>query len=143
MSEVLYTSSATAFGGIEGKVQSEDHTIDMETVLPGSQKDEDSYEATNPEQLFAAAYASCFDSALQIAADQAQVEFESEVTVNVSLLKDEEDGYQLAVDLQVKGYNIDQEQLQQLVEKANRIWPYSDDKRTNMDFSIDVHSVGS
>lgn len=136
MSEVLYTATATTIGGLEGRVQTDDHVIDFETTLPGSLKSEDS-EATNPEQLFAAAYATCFDSALQIVADKEHVEFQSEVTAHVSLLEDGE-GYRLAVNLQIKGQNIEKIQLEALVQKANEIWPYSDTKRTNMEFTLEV-----
>nr|WP_106782861.1 Ohr family peroxiredoxin [Lysinibacillus timonensis] len=136
MSEVLYTASATTMGGLEGRVQSDDNVIDFETSLPGSQKSEDS-ESTNPEQLFAAAYATCFDSALQIVADKEQVEFQSEVTANVHLMEDGE-GYQLAIHLQIKGNNIEKSQLEDLVQKANQIWPYSETKRANMEFTLEV-----
>ncbi|SOC43211.1 Ohr family peroxiredoxin [Ureibacillus acetophenoni] len=136
MSEVLYTATATTIGGLEGRVQSDDQVIDFETALPGSQKSEDS-EATNPEQLFAAAYATCFDSALQIVADKEQLEFQSEVTAKVDLLEDGE-GYKLAVHLQVKGNNIEKSQLEQLVQKANQIWPYAEAKRATMEFTIET-----
>ncbi len=136
MSEVLYTATATTIGGLEGRVQSDDHVIDFETSLPGSPKSEDS-EATNPEQLFAAAYATCFDSALQIVADKEQIEFQSEVTANVSLLEDGE-GYKLAVNLQIKGDNIETSRLQELVQKANEIWPYSESKKATMEFTLEV-----
>lgn len=140
MSEILYTSSATTFGGLEGKVESADGVINFDTALPGSDRDEESDDVTNPEQLFAAAYATCFDSALQIVANKEQVDFESEVTANVSLLEDEADeGYRLAVNLQVKGNNIEKSQLENLVQKANQIWPYADAKRGNMDFTLEVH----
>jgi len=95
-------------------------------------------EATNPEQLFAAAYATCFDSALQIIADKENVDFQSEVTANVSLMEDS-DGYKLAVDLEVKGNNIDRSKLEELVQKANHIWPYADAKRSSMNFNVYVN----
>ncbi|MFJ8236401.1 Ohr family peroxiredoxin [Ureibacillus sp. NPDC094379] len=140
MSEILYTSSATTYGGLEGKVESADGVIQFDTALPGSQRDEVAEDVTNPEQLFAAAYATCFDSALQIVANKEQIELQSEVTANVNLLEDEADeGYKLAINLQVKGHNIDKGQLENLVQKANQIWPYADAKRGNMDFSLEVH----
>ena len=137
MSEVLYTATATTMGGLEGRVQSEDHVIDFKTALPGSQNTEES-EATNPEQLFAAAYATCFDSVLQLIADKENVDFQSEVTANVSLMEDG-DGYKLAVNLEVKGNNIDKSKLEELVQQANQIWPYADAKRSSMDINLHVN----
>lgn len=137
MSDVLYTASATTIGGLEGKVQSSDHVIDFETAVPGSKKDEESESATNPEQLFAAAYATCFDSALQIVAEQDQISFKSEVTANVSLLEDDE-GYKLSIGLEIKGDGIEKSRLEELVRKADQIWPFSEAKRGNMEFTIGI-----
>lgn len=67
MADIVYTSSATAQGGREGHVKSDDATIDLDLVKPGSKK-----EGSNPEQLFAAGYASCFDGALNLMAEKAK-----------------------------------------------------------------------
>jgi osmotically inducible protein OsmC len=60
--EPLYTATVTTTGGRNGKVQSEDGTLNLDVRMPkglgGSGE-----AATNPEQLFAAGYAACFDSA--------------------------------------------------------------------------------
>ncbi len=67
MADIVYTSSATAKGGREGSVKSDDANVDLNLVKPGSKK-----EGTNPEQLFAAGYASCFDGALNLMASNAK-----------------------------------------------------------------------
>lgn len=82
-------------------------------------------------------HTTCFDSALQIVADKEQVDLQSEVTANVSMFEDG-DGYKLTVGLQVKGNNVDKSKLDELVQKANQIWPYSEAKRANMDITIEV-----
>ena len=139
MSDILYTSTATTSGGLEGKVQSSDGVINLATAIPGSQRNEELDHVTNPEQLFAAAYATCFDSALQIVAKKENVDIESQVTAKVNLLENEtEEGYRLAINLQVKGDHIEKRQLEDLVEKANKIWPYSEAKRGNMDFTLEI-----
>jgi osmotically inducible protein OsmC len=137
--DILYTSTATTYGGLEGKVQSSDGVINLATALPGSQRNEELDQVTNPEQLFAAAYATCFDSALQIVAKKENVDIESQVTAKVNLLENEtEEGYRLAINLQVKADNIAKSQLENLVDKANQIWPYSEAKRENMDFTLEI-----
>jgi Ohr subfamily peroxiredoxin len=65
LSEPLFTTSVTAVGGREGKVHSSNDVINMDIAMPGSPRAERMPEATNPEQLFAAGYAACFDGALQ------------------------------------------------------------------------------
>lgn len=141
MSEILYSSTATTYGGLEGKVQSSDGVINMATAIPGTDRDEELEQVTNPEQLFAAAYATCFENALQIVANKERLNLESQVTANVKLLEDEKDGYKLSINLQIKGENIDNNQLDILVQKANQIWPYSEEKRKNMELTLEIDTL--
>ena len=61
--EVLYTAEATATGGRKnGRAYSSDGAIDVQINPP--KEVGGSGEGTNPEQLFAAGYAACFDNAL-------------------------------------------------------------------------------
>ena len=139
MSEKLFTARATALGGREGKVQSDDGVVQFDTAMPGTPRAKELENATNPEQLFAAGYAACFDSALQMTARKERVKFTSEVTANVSLLKDEEDqGFKLGVLLQVKGTDIERDQLEDLVEKAHQVCPYSKATRENIEVVLEV-----
>lgn len=69
--EPVYTTEAIATGaGRNGHVQSPDGRVSEDLAVPvemgGSGK------GTNPEQLFAAGYAACFHSALQMVARQAK-----------------------------------------------------------------------
>ena len=61
---IVYETTAYSTGGRDGHVRVEASPIDFDMALPaglgGSGK-----EGVNPEQLFAAGYASCFGSALQ------------------------------------------------------------------------------
>ncbi len=139
MSNILFTSTATATGGRDGHVKSSDNVVEFDTAMPGSPRAKKIEQSTNPEQLFAAGYAACFDSALQLVASKEHVKFSSEVTANVSLLKDEADqGFKLAVTLQVKGEDIDKVELQKLVEKAHHVCPYSKATRGNIDVTLEV-----
>ena len=139
MSEKLFTARATALGGREGKVKSDDGVVQFDMAMPGTPRAKELENATNPEQLFAAGYAACFDSALQMTARKERVKFTSEVTANVSLLKDEEDqGFKLAVVLQVKGTDIERDQLEDLVEKAHQVCPYSKATRGNIEVVLEV-----
>lgn len=139
MSETLFTATATANGGREGHVQSSDNVVSFDTAMPGTPRAKKLESSTNPEQLFAAGYAACFDSALQLVAGKAKVKFDSEVTANVSLQKDEADqGFKLAVKLQVKGTGIEKDQLQELVEKAHQVCPYSKATRDNIEVTLEA-----
>ncbi|NHM33868.1 organic hydroperoxide resistance protein [Neobacillus terrae] len=139
MSETLFTSSATAVGGREGRVESPDGVIKMDLAMPGTPRAEKLPNAANPELLFASGYAACFDGALQLMARKERVKFDSEVTANVSLIKDEtDDGFKLGVTLQVKGTGIEKNQLEDLVHKAHEFCPYSKATRGNIEVKLEV-----
>lgn len=139
MAEVLFTETATAKGGREGHVDSSDNIVSYDTSMPGTPRAKKLENSTNPEQLFAAAYSTCFDGALQLVAGKEKVKFESEVTANVSLLKDEtDDGFKIAVKLQVKGTGIEKDQLEDLVEKAHQVCPYSKATRNNVEVTLET-----
>ncbi|WP_059170195.1 organic hydroperoxide resistance protein [Bacillus sp. FJAT-27445] len=138
MSEKILTSSVTATGGREGHVRSEDGKIDMDLAMPGTDRAKAFPSAVNPEEFFAAGYSACFDGSLQLMAKKERIKFDSEVTADVSLLKDEEtDGFKLAVTLRVKGTGIEQEKLESLVKKAHDFCPYSKATRGNIEVKLE------
>jgi Ohr subfamily peroxiredoxin len=61
--EVLYTAEATVTGGREGHARTSDGRLDVDLDVP-SEMGGMGGPGTNPEQLFAAGYAACFQSAL-------------------------------------------------------------------------------
>src|SRR3954447_8044644 len=67
----LYTATATATGGRDGEVRSDDGTLTL-TVTPPRELG-GSGAGTNPEQLFAAGYAACFGSALTLVARRQKI----------------------------------------------------------------------
>lgn len=139
MTEPLFTTSVSAVGGREGHVKSSDGKINFDIAMPGTPREKDLPEATNPEQLFAAGYSACFDGALQLIAKKEKVQFESNVTANVSLLKDEADsGFKLAVKLEVQGKGVEKNQLENLVHKAHDFCPYSKATRGNIEVTLEV-----
>jgi lipoyl-dependent peroxiredoxin len=139
MSNVLFTSTATAVGGREGRVQSSDGVINVELAMPGTPRAKELKNATNPEQLFAAGYSACFDGALQLVARKERVKFDSEVTANVSFMKDETDGgFKLGVSLHVKGTGVEKAVLEDLVHKAHQVCPYSKATRGNIEVKLEV-----
>lgn len=139
MSNTLFTATVSAVGGREGRVESSDGVIKLDIAMPGTPRAKKLPEATNPEQLFAAGYSACFDGALQFIARKERKSFESEVKVNVSLLKDESDqGFKLGVTLQIKGTGIEKSELEELVHKAHAFCPYSKATRGNIDVTLEI-----
>ena len=58
----IYQTRVTAIGGRSGTVRSEDGILDLPLALPKEMGGKGG--ATNPEQLFAAGYAACFENAV-------------------------------------------------------------------------------
>src|SRR2546430_8273547 len=63
INRILYTAEATAIGGREGHAQTSDGRLDVELDVP-SEMGGAGGPGTNPEQLFAAGYAACFQSSM-------------------------------------------------------------------------------
>jgi Ohr subfamily peroxiredoxin len=83
-------------------------------------------DATNPEQLFAAGYAACFESALGVVARKMKVDITgSSVTAAVTLGTVEGAYYGLRVSLHTELPGVAPETAQQLVDIAHQVCPYS------------------
>lgn len=139
MIKPLYTATASATGGRNGKVISSDNVLDLEVRTP-KELGGGGGSYTNPEQLFAAGYAACFDSALSLVIRTAKVEVSghTDVTAHVSIGKNEAEGYGLAVVLNVNVPGVSQELAKSLVEKAHQVCPYSNATRGNISVELNV-----
>ena len=136
--KTLYTAEVSATGGRSGQVKSSDGIIDMAVNVPeglGGKKG-----STNPEQLFAAGYAACFQSALLLVAGKQKIRLEpdSTVTAHVSLQQLDNESYGLGVKLVVDVKGLDHEQAVQLVNQAHEVCPYSVGTRGNINVELEV-----
>lgn len=134
--KILYTAEATAIGGREGGVQSTDgrlkHTLSVPRELGGA-----GGEGTNPEQLFAAGYAACFESALRHVARLKKIPVSSaSVTARVGIGSLPTGAFGLAAALTVSLPEIDRSTAQGLVDEAHRVCPYSNATRGNIDVTV-------
>ncbi|MGF3105275.1 organic hydroperoxide resistance protein [Rossellomorea sp. DUT-2] len=136
--EALYTAKATATGGRAGKVTSSDGVLDVALAMPKSLGGSGAEGATNPEQLFAAGYAACFDSALNLVARQEKKKIESKVAAEVSIGKDTDGGFKLGVVLSVAVSGVELNEAKQLVEKAHGVCPYSKATSGNIDVELNT-----
>jgi lipoyl-dependent peroxiredoxin len=130
--EPLHTSVATAKGGREGFVRSDAGVIDLPLTMPEVLGGKGEGAGTNPEELFAAGYAACFESAIRLVARQQELELgDVEVTAEVSIGKDG-DGFALATRLRGRFAGLDQGQADRLMQEAHQACPYSKATRGNM-----------
>lgn len=134
----LYTTKATATGGRNGQVKSENGIINLEVRYPkalGGANDD----FANPEMLFAAGYAACFDSALNLVIKKENIQTGiTSVTSNISIGQTETGGFGLEAELHATIPGVTMEVAQSLIEKAHQVCPYSNATRGNMAVKLTV-----
>jgi len=134
----LYEIGATATGGRDGHVKSENGILDLQVRMPkalGGANDD----FANPEMLFAAGYAACFDSALNLVIKQQRIKTgETAVTVKVTIGQLDAGGFGLAAELHANIPGVTIEEANLLIEKAHQICPYSNATRGNMEVVLTV-----
>ena len=129
-----YTTSVTVSGGREGHAVSDDGVLDVQLRRP---KRNGVSEGTNPEQLFAAAWAGCFGSALGAVARDAGVDA-SDSTVKVEIVQglDSTGGYGLGARIFVAIPGVDNAKVQEVADAAHQVCPYSKATRGNVDVEV-------
>ncbi|HSK26114.1 MAG TPA: organic hydroperoxide resistance protein [Jiangellales bacterium] len=137
---VLYTARATAAGGRDGRTRTDDGVLDVAVATPPELGGPGG--GTNPEQLFAAGYASCFHSALLIVAGKAGVDAAgSTVTAEVGI------GpvgrvFGLAVTLSVHLPGVAEHIAAELLDAAHAVCPYSNATQGNIPVRIELDPAG-
>lgn len=138
MVKALYTAVATATGGRDGQVATDDGRISVRTATP-KELGGPGGDYTNPEQLFACGYSACFDSALNLVIRKAKAQTgTTSVTAHVGLGPDGQGAYGLIVTLDVHIPGIDAAAAAQLVAQAHQVCPYSAAIRNNVAVTINT-----
>jgi Ohr subfamily peroxiredoxin len=133
--KIVYVAEATAHGGRDGFVTSQDGQVDLRVAMPPELGGDGS--GTNPEQLFAAGYSSCFHNALVLVGRRAGYDLTgSTVAAKVGIGPNKQRGYGLAVALSVSLPVLDAEIAAKLVDAAHEVCPYSNATRGNIDVTI-------
>jgi len=136
--EILYTAEATATGGREGHARTSDGRVDVDLDVP-SEMGGKGGPGTNPEQLFAAGYAACFQSALIRIAFGRKLDLTgSRVTARVGIGPVNEGGFGLAAALDLDAPQIDHDEAFDLMRRAHEACPYSRATRGNIAVSLTV-----
>jgi osmotically inducible protein OsmC len=134
----LYTATASVTGGREGHAHSDSPKLDLDLRLP-KEMGGPGGEGTNPEQLFAAGYGACFESALMLVARTKKIAVKDVViTAKVSLQKSDTGAFGLAVELKGKLPGLPKEQAEELMKAAHGVCPYSNATRGNIEVKLSV-----
>jgi len=137
MAKILYSTEAHTVTGRGGSVATTDGRLDLDLSAP-KELGGDSGPGTNPEQLFAAGYAACFNTALRATLREHGVtDCEPIVRARVGIFRYPE-GYRLDVSISAELPGLDAWDARKYLEEADRICPFSDALRGSAVVSVDL-----
>jgi Ohr subfamily peroxiredoxin len=133
--KVAYTAKTHTTGGREnGASRSSDGRLDIRLSTPGSARI-----GTNPEQLLAAGWSACFESAIGLAARKRKITLPADVVIDAEVDLSAVDGaYFLRTRLNVSLPGVARDVAQTLVDEAHEICPYSKATRGNIEVAINL-----
>lgn len=138
--DVLYQAHATASGGgrAGGRSRTDDGKIDVSLSVPKAMGGDDGA-GTNPEQLFAAGYAACYLGALRLVSKDAGTPVGPDTQVHSGIgfgKNDKGEGFNISVDLKVTDHGLEQAVIDELIQKAHQVCPYSNATRGNVEVAL-------
>jgi osmotically inducible protein OsmC len=130
---VLYTAKAHSAGGRDGGTsRTDDGRLDLTFTSPGKPGS-----GTNPEQLFAAGWSTCFIGAMGVAAAKRRIALPAGTAIDIEVDLILTDGaYSLQARFNVSLPGLERDVAQALVEAAHQICPYSRATRGNIDVTF-------
>ena len=138
LTKVLYTAQAVVEGGREGHARSSDGRLDIDLSVPEDMGGKGGT-GTNPEQLFAAGYAACFQSALLNVARGRKLDADdSKIDAKVGIGPTGTGGFGLEVSLDLHAPNVSAEDAAELMRRAHELCPYSNATRGNVEVTLKV-----
>jgi osmotically inducible protein OsmC len=136
--KILYTAEATVTGGREGHGRTSDGRVDVNLSVPATMGGTGGA-GTNPEQLFAIAFAACFQSTLlNLAAGQKLDLSSSTITARVGIGPTGHGGFGLTAALDLHAPGLARDAAEHLMVQAHARCPYSNATRGNIDVALSV-----
>lgn len=120
----IFRTSATAHGGRNGYIETPDHHLSAKLSVP-QEIGGDGGVGTNPEQLLAAGYAACFQSAIGVIARRDKVSFGTSLVEAVVGLKRDPLGFTLDIELKVSLPGLERAQAEHMMNEAHTVCPFS------------------
>ena len=134
LDKVLYTAKAHTTGGREGgESRTDDGHLDVKISSPGQGT------GTNPEQLFAAGWSTCFLSAIKLLAGKKKIQLPAGLAVDAEVdLGFAQSNFALAARLNVSLPGVDRQVAQELLDAAEQTCPYSRATRGNIEVAVNL-----
>ncbi|RDJ27074.1 organic hydroperoxide resistance protein [Bosea caraganae] len=138
--KILYTAHGSATGGREGQAATDTGNVKLVLNTP-KELGGGGGEGTNPEQLFSMGYSACFLGALKVVAGKEKVKIPEDARVSADVgigPRDDGKGFGIAVKLTISVPGVDKAVVEDLVQKAHIVCPYSDATRGNIEVDLNV-----
>ncbi|MBY0371241.1 organic hydroperoxide resistance protein [bacterium] len=136
--KVLYRGKGKATGGRDGKAASSDGSIEIRLTTP-KELGGAGGAGTNPEQLFAMGYSACFIGAMKFVAMQEKTKLPDDSSIDASIgIGAIPGGFGIEAELRIHVPGMDKAQVEQIVQKAHQVCPYSNATRGNIEVTLTV-----
>ncbi len=138
LDKVLYTATATATGGREGRAVSSDDVLNIQLSTP-RELGGGGGPGTNPEQLFAAGYSACFIGAMKVVAAREKIALPADTSIEGHVgIGPIGEAFGIQAELKISVPGMPRDEVEALVAKAHQVCPYSNATRGNIDVTLTV-----
>ena len=137
LEKVVYTAHATSTGGRDGTSSTSDGQVSVKLALPKEMGGNGG--GTNPEQLFAMGYSACFIGAMKFVAGQKKVALPADTSITADVgIGPIPTGFGIQVTLHINVPGVAREIVEEVVNAAHIVCPYSNATRGNIDVTLDI-----
>jgi len=137
LEKVVYTAHATSTGGRDGKSSTSDGQVSVQLALPKEMGGNGA--GTNPEQLFAMGYSACFIGAMKFVAGQKKVALPADTSITADVgIGPIPTGFGIQATLHISVPGVAREVVEDIVQAAHIVCPYSNATRGNIDVTLDI-----
>ena len=138
LEKVLYSATATATGGRDGRAVSSDNVLNVQLSTPRELGGAGG-PGTNPEQMFAAGYSACFIGAMKAVAAREKITLPADVSIEGRVgIGPIPNGFGIEAELKISLPGMERDAAEALVAKAHQVCPYSNATRGNIDVTLTV-----
>jgi len=134
--DLVYKTTMLTQGGRAGQIQSEDGSFKLKLAVPKEMGGTGA--EPNPEQLFAGAFAACFEHSIRHIAKTDKLPLRGcYIEAALSMYVNFEGAYRMALSLTAfMAGPLDQVTADSLMERAKGICPYADATKTNISLNL-------
>jgi len=140
MEKEILRRTMKSVNGRNGYIESQDRDFKLDLSIPKEMGGDEDLTKSNPEELFAAGYSSCFSSSMQHMMQSQHIEYQSFYAEAICrLITDEQKGgFKFAVTMKASILGVDEETKKKIIKQAYQFCPYSRAILGNVDVELVV-----